>query len=59
MAYYFETLLNGNHPDHDAVVDFAQQIQARAQEERLEMGRETMRQTRARMTEEEWSLIVD
>jgi len=59
LAYYFECLLNPNHPEHAQVVRFAHEIQARAHEERLEHGRAMMRQTRANMTEEDWSLLVD
>jgi hypothetical protein len=59
LAYYFETLLNGNHPDHDAVVEFAHEIMARAHEEKMAAGRRSMDETRASMTDEEWSRIVD
>jgi len=59
FAYYFEVLLNPGHPDHETVKEFAQEIQDRAREEKMEMGRESMRQTRAAMSDDEWSLIVD
>ena len=59
FAYYFEVLLNGNHPDHDTVVAFAHQLMERASEEKLAKGRETMDQTRAACTDAEWSRIVD
>ncbi len=59
LAYYFEVLLNPNHPEHAAVREFARQIRDRAREENLALGREQMRQARAAMTDAEWSLIVD
>ena len=59
LAYYFETLLNGNHPDHDAVVEFAHEIMARAHEEKMQKGRESMDHARANMTDAEWSMIID
>lgn len=59
LACYFERLLNPNHPEHAQTVRFAEEIQARAHEEKMRKGRETMDRTRAGMTEEEWSWIVD
>ena len=59
LAYYFEVLLNPRHPEREMVVAFAQQIQARAHEEKMQKGRDTMDHARANMTDEEWSRIVD
>ena len=59
LACYFERLLNPRHPEHALTVAFAHQIMARAHEEKLAMGRELMQRTRAAMTDDQWSQLVD
>jgi len=59
LAYYFEILLSPNHPDHSAMMGFASDIISRAREEKMAKGRESMRKSRAAMSNEEWSRIVD
>ena len=59
LAYYFSTLMEPRHPDHAMVKAFAEEVIARAHEEKMAKGRESMKLSRASMTNEEWSLIVD